>query len=208
VNVKEKLQLVVTNHEHGKEVEIHSWGWPKPVGNQILSTDCYFPAGEITLNVIDANNINHVIASRAITVKPNSVKVANGNTDFPYNRTHFKIWTCKSIDDQWKPIHVVAKIKTGECVQLFFESTDKLKNLGFMRWGIYKLDAQGAEEYVNQKDQGIGELELWRRLSYEECDEFNTPGRYRIYIATKDDADVYSAVNNKNYFAFTDLIVE
>ena len=208
IAAKEKLQLLVTTKEHGNEVELHSWGWAIPMKNQTLSTDCYFPAGEITLTLVDANDAKQIIASRTITVKPNTNKVANGNTDFPYDRTHFKIWTCKSIDDNWKPIDAVTKIKVGECINLFFESSDKLKNVGFMRWGIYKVKADGTEEYVNQKDQGIGQLELWRRLSYEECDEFRTPGIYRIYIATKDDADTYFGVNTRNYFTRTDLIVE
>ncbi len=208
IAAKEKLQLLVTTNEHGNEVELHSWGWAKPMKNQTLSTDCYFPAGDITLKLVDANNIKQVIAAKTITVKPNAIKVANGNSDFPYNRAHFKIWTCKNIDDNWKPIEVVSKIKVGECVNLFFESTDKLKNLGSMRWGIYIIKPDGSEEYVNQKDQGIGQLDLWRRLSYEECDEFRIAGRYRIYISTKDDADTYYGVNSKNYFAKTDLIVE
>lgn len=208
IMAKEKLQLLVTTIEHGNRIELHSWGWPKPMKNQTLSTDCYFPAGDITLTLVDANDAKQIIASRTITVKPNSIKVPNGNADFPYNRAHFKIWTCKSIDDNWKPIDLVTKIKVGECIQLFFESTDKLKNLGSMRWGIYKINSDGSEEYVNQKDQGIGQLDLWRRLSYEECDEFKTAGTYRIYIASKDDADAYFGVNTKNYFARTDLIVE
>lgn len=208
INIKEKLKLLVSVNEHGSDVELHNWSWPKPMKNQILTTDCYFPAGDITLKVVDANNPKHIIATKAITVKPNSIKVANGNSDFPYNRAHFKIWTCKSIDDNWKPIEVVSRIKVGECINLFFESTDKLKNLGSMRWGIYKIKPDGSEEYLNQKDQGIGQLELWRRLSYEECDEFRTAGTYRIYISTKDDADAYFGVNSKNYFAKTDLIVD
>jgi hypothetical protein len=139
-----------------------------------------------------------------------SIMAQNTSTpkEFPYDRSQFIIHTCKSIDDDWRPIDAVSKIKAGECIQLFFESKVKLKNCGFMRWGIFILKADGREEYVNQIDQGIGQLDLWRRLSYEECDAFAQKGHYRIYICTKDDGDAYFGVNNKNYFAKVDLIVE
>ncbi len=130
------------------------------------------------------------------------------NSDFPYDRSQFVIHTCESIDDNWNPIGSVTKIKAGGCIQLFFESKIKLKNCGFMRWGIFKVKADGREEYVNQLDQGIGQLELWRRLCYQECDAFYEKGHYRIYICTKDDGDAYFGVNNKNYFSKVDLIVE
>lgn len=141
-------------------------------------------------------------------INNNIMAQQNKSTDFPYDRTQFIIHTCRSIDDNWKPIDPVTKIKAGECIQLFFESKVKLKNMGFMRWGIFKVEPDGREVYVNQFDQGIGQLELWRRLSTEVCDEFRTKGKYRIYISTKDDADAYFAVNSKNYFAKVELMVE
>ena len=208
INAKNKVQLIVTKIEGGNEVEIHQWAWYTPSKNETLSTDCYFPEGEITLKVVDADNHQQIYATRKIIIKHKPAKVGSGNADFPYDRTKFKIWTCKNIDDNWKPIQPVSKIKVGECIQLFFESQDLIKNLGSMRWGIYRLKSDGSEEYVNQKDQGIGQLDFWRRLSYEECDEFRVAGIYRIYIASKDDADAYFAVNSKNYFAKADLIVE
>lgn len=73
-------------------------------------------------------------------------------------------------------------MKAGGCITLFFESKDKIKNQGSMRWGIFKVEADGKETYVNQLDQGIGQLQEWRRLSYEECSAFAVPGKYRIYI--------------------------
>ena len=208
LNVKNKIQLLVSTLEKGNEIEFHTWGWNTLTKNQLLTTDCYFPAGEITLSLVDADHPSTVFATRKINVTQQENKLNQVNPDFPFNRNHFKIWTCKSIDDNWKPIDEVTKINAGECIQLFFESTEKLKNVGFMRWGIYRIQPDGTEEYVNQKDQGIGQLELWRRLSYEECDEFRNIGKYRIYISTKDDADVYSGVNNKNYFAKVDLLVQ
>jgi hypothetical protein len=208
MHTQNKLQVLVTSKEKVTEVEIHTWAWYSLTKNQTLTTDCYFPAGENTITVVDADNHKTIFAKRMITVQPRAEKEIGSSSDFPYRREQFKIWTCKNIDDNWKPIDVVTSIKAGECIQLFFESKDKIKNLGSMRWGIYKLTADGREEYINQKDQGIGQLDLWRRLSYEECDEFRIPGTYRIYISSKDDADAYYGVNNKNYFARTDLRVE
>ncbi|MBL0145019.1 MAG: hypothetical protein IPP48_03900 [Chitinophagaceae bacterium] len=78
----------------------------------------------------------------------------NTESSFPYERKNFKIWTCKSIDDNWKAIGQTTKIKAGSCINLFFESTQKIKNLGMMRWGIFKVEADGKETYINQKDQG------------------------------------------------------
>ncbi|HOZ52911.1 MAG TPA: hypothetical protein PLU17_13690 [Chitinophagaceae bacterium] len=207
--VKNKLQLLVTMMDRGNQIELHTWGWNALKKNQVLTTDSYFPAGEITLSLVDADHPATVFATRKINVTQQENKLSQDNSSFPYNRNHFKIWTCKSIDDNWKPIDIVSTIKVGECVQLFFESTDKIKNQGSMRWGIFKLKADGTEEFVNQKDQGCGDnLPEFRRMSYEECDEFRSPGKYRIYISTKDDADAYFGVNNKNYFAKVDLIVQ
>jgi hypothetical protein len=136
-----------------------------------------------------------------------AIAQAQKKDDFPHNRAHFKIWTTASIDDNWKPIGVTSRIKAGGCINLFFESSVKLKNRGPLRWGIFKLDASGREVFVNHKDQGV-QLAEWRRLSYEECSEFATKGNYRIYLSTVDEADVHFAVNNKNYLAKTDLLVE
>jgi hypothetical protein len=205
--VKNKVHLAVTTLDKGNELNIHDWFWPPLTKSQVLSTDCHFPAGDYTISLVDNDNPGIIFAQRKITVKPNQAKLANGDNGFPYNRSKFKIYTCTSIDDNWKPIGQTSKIKAGTCINLFFESQDKLKNLGMMRWGIYRVEADGKETYVNQKDQGV-QLAEWRRLSYEECDEFTTKGKYRIYICTKDDADAYFGVNNKNYFAKVDLLVE
>ncbi|MBP6660220.1 MAG: hypothetical protein KA174_06030 [Chitinophagales bacterium] len=210
VKVKNKLHLAVRTEENGNEVPIHDWFWNALTKNQVLQTDCYFPAGNYTISLVDNDNPQKIFITKKITVMQNTNLANKEKNDegFPYNRAHFKIWTCKSVDDNWKAIGQTNKIKAGTCINLFFESTDKLKNFGSMRWGIFKIKPNGSEEYVNQIDQGIGQLELWRRLTYEECDAFSTPGKYRIYISTKDDADAYFAVNNKNYFAKVDLTVE
>ncbi|MBP6430758.1 MAG: hypothetical protein KA319_03245 [Ferruginibacter sp.] len=207
LKVNKRLGIKVFTIDKGNELIIHDWGWYPLTKNQLLSTNCYLPAGEITIALIDAEHPETVFAFRKITVQPNQAKVQNTESGFPYERKNFKIWTCKSIDDNWKAIGQTTKIKAGSCINLFFESTQKIKNLGMMRWGIFKVEADGKETYINQKDQGVS-LAEWRRLSYEECDEFKTLGKYRIYISTKDDADAYFGVNNKNYFAKADLIVE
>jgi hypothetical protein len=211
VAVKDKLHLKVVATGKAPEYNIHDWFWATQTKPTTLSTDAQFPAGSYSIFLVDKDRPDVVFAKRDIVVSANAAKVANvtaGAGDFPYNRSKFKIWTTKSIDDNWKPVGPVSRIKAGTCITLFFDSQDKIKNLGSMRWGIFKLDATGREVYVNQKDQGIGQLAEWRRLSYEECDEFRTPGTYRIYISSKDDADVHSGVNNKNYFAKADLVVE
>ncbi len=210
VKVKNKLQLIVKTIDNGNELIIHDWVWNALTKNQTLKTDCYFPAGDYTISLVDNDNPEKIFTTRKISVLQNANLAEKQKNDegFPFNRTHFKIWTCKSVDDNWKAIGQTNKIDAGSCINLFFESTDKLKNFGSMRWGIFKVKLDGTEEYVNQLDQGIGQLELWRRLTYEECDAFSTPGKYRIYISTKDDADAYFAVNNKNYFAKVDLTVE
>ncbi len=210
VKVKNKLHLIVKTIDNGNELIIHDWVWNALTKNQTLKTDCYFPTGDYTISLVDNDNPQKIFITRKISVMQNANLADKPKNDegFPFNRTHFKIWTCRSVDDNWKAIGQTNKIKAGTCINLFFESTDKLKNFGSMRWGIFKIKQDGTEEYVNQIDQGIGQLELWRKLTYEECNAFTTAGKYRIYISTKDDADAYFAVNNKNYFAKVDLIVE
>lgn len=208
MTVQNKLHLIVKTIDKGNELIIHDWVWPPLTKNQVLSTNCYFPAGDYTISLVDNDKSEIVFATRSITVKPNAAKVSNVADGFPYDRSKFKIWTCKSVDDNWKAIGQTSSIKAGECISLFFESQEKLKNFGSMRWGIFKIEPDGRETFVNQLDQGIGDLSEWRKLTYEECNAFAAKGKYRIYISTKDDADAYYAVNNKNYFAKADLIVE
>jgi len=208
MKVQKKLHLIVKTTDKGNEEIIHDWVWPPLTKNQVLSTNCYFPAGDYTITLVDNDNPEIVFAKRSIIVKPNAAKVSNVADGFPYDRTKFKIWTCKSVDDNWKAIGQTNKIKAGSCINLFFESQNKLKNFGSMRWGIFKIEADGRETFVNQLDQGIGDLSEWRKLTYEECNAFATKGKYRIYISTKDDADAFYAVNTKNYFAKADLTVE
>lgn len=119
-----------------------------------------------------------------------------------------KIWTCKSVDEtNWKPVDETRTIKAGGCITFFFESQQKIKNPGTMRWKIYKMDAAGNEVFVNQKDQN-SVLPEWRRMYYEECDEFRSKGMYVIYFAVKDESEAYYGVHDKIYFAKASLKVE
>ena len=208
ITAKNRIHLSITTNENGNEYSIHEWNWPAVTKNTILSTDYKFPAGNYTISVFDNDNPTNIFAKRTITVTPNIAKITNAESGFPYDRKKLKIWTCASVDDNWKAVGVTNKMKVGGCITLFLESKDKIKNLGSMRWGIFKVEADGKETYVNQLDQGIGQLQEWRRLSYEECNAFAVKGKYRVYISTKDDADAYFGVNNKNYFAKVDIDVE
>ena len=210
LQAKERLVLQVMATERQPHVSIHDWAWPTPVRIPVLSTDAHFPAGSYSITLRDKDRPDTVLVRRDIVVTANAAKAANvaaGAGNLPFNRSKFKLVTTKSIDDNWKAVGLTSRIKAGSCITLFFESQDKIKNLGMLRWGIFKLEAGGREVFVNQKDQGV-QLAEWRRISVEECDDFRTPGNYRIYLSTKDEADVHSGVNNPNYMARTDLTVE
>ena len=200
---------MVASTDKSSSQNLFDWYWKPLQKNAVIYTDYAFPAGSYNISLVDNDQPSTVFATRTISVKLNEAKVANAATDgFRYDRSHFKIWTCKSIDETaWKPIGTTPTIKAGTCVTLFFDSKDKLKNEGSMRWGIYKVGADGTENVVSQKDQAV-DWEKWSKLYYEECDEFTTPGKYRIYIATKYDSDTHSNVNGDHYFAKADLIVE
>lgn len=127
--------------------------------------------------------------------------------DTSYDRSKFKIWVCKSVDEtSWKPVDVTTKIPVGGCITFFFESTYKIKNPGTMRWKIYRID-NGKEVFINQKDQD-SVLPEWRRMYYEECDEFRTKGKYVVYFAVKNESDAYYGVHDANYFAKGEVTVE
>jgi hypothetical protein len=133
---------------------------------------------------------------------------ANVNAQTPsYDRSKFKLWICRSVDDNWKAVGETNKIKAGTCITFFFESQEKIKNPGTMRWKIYKLGADGKEVFVNQKDQTLT-LAEWRRMYYEEYDEFKSKGKYRIYIGIRNESEAYYGVIDKDYFAKADLVVE
>ncbi|MEN9559468.1 MAG: hypothetical protein RLZZ502_679 [Pseudomonadota bacterium] len=210
--VKSRAYLKVVHQDKGRDTPVHDWQWPADYKGKVLTTEAYFLPGTHIISLHDGDQQEVLLAKRIIHVgEPMSAKADPSNItsvpNAPYDRKNFNIWTTKSIDDHWKPVGASNKIKAGSCITLFFDSAVKLKNLGMMRWGIYKILPNGREEYVNQKDQGV-QLQEWRRLSYEECSDFASRGQYRIYLSTKDDADVHSGVNNKNYLAKTDLWVE
>ncbi|MES2773512.1 MAG: hypothetical protein V4722_04985 [Bacteroidota bacterium] len=207
--VQRGLHLTVTTTDEGTFKTVLDWYWKPLTKNAPIYTDCGFKAGEYTITLFDNDNPDKVFAKRTITVKPNEAKVANADA-FEYNRTDFKIWTCKDVDEKtWKPIVPTSKIKAGSCVILFFDSKDKIKNKGVMRWGIYKVSPDGVENIVSQKDQGVNiAMEQWSKLYYEECEAFSTPGKYRIYITTKWNADAHSNTNGDHYYQKVDLIVE
>jgi len=209
--VNKGLHLIVAAKDRSNGPNFFDWYWKPLEKNAPIYTDCAFPAGEYTISLVDYENPGKVFSKREITIKPNEAKVANAAAgEFRYDRSHFKIWTCASVDEKtWTPIGQTSKIKAGSCITLFFDSKDKLKHEGSMRWAIYKVLADGTESVVSQKDQGISlSLEKWSKLYNEECNEFTTKGHYRIYIATKYDSDTHRNVNGDHYFAKADLEVE
>jgi|GEM_PF-3898500 len=207
--VKNGLHLIVNRTDSMQPSTILDWYWKPLVKNAPIYKDCGFKAGDYTITLIDNDNPTKVFAKRSITVKPNAAKVANADA-FEYDRSHFKIWTCKDVDDKnWKAIAPTNKIKANSCTILFFDSKDKLKNKGAMRWGIYKLTPDGTEMLVSQKDQGVNiNMALWSKLYYEECEAFSTPGKYRIYITTKWNTETLSNTNSDSYYCKADLEVE
>jgi hypothetical protein len=110
-------------------------------------------------------------------------------------------------ETNWKPVGILTKIRTGGCVTFFFDSQEKIKNPGTMRWKLYRVEADGKETFVNQRDQN-SRFEEWRRMYYEECDEFRSPGKYRVYLAVKNESEAYYGVRDTAYFAKADIIVE
>jgi hypothetical protein len=208
LSVERGLHLIVASKGSTDGNNAFDWYWKPLTKNAPIYTNYTFAAGDYTISLVDNDKPEKVFATRTITVLPNAAKAANTADGFRYDRSHFKIWTCASVDEtSWKPIGATNKIKAGSCITLFFESKDKLKNEGPMRWGIYRVEADGTETIVSQKDQGIS-LEKWSKLYVEEWDEFSAKGKYRIYIATKYDSDSHYNVNGNHYFAKTDLEVE
>lgn len=207
--VAKGLHLMVRSADKSDDRNFFDWYWKPLTKNAPIYANYAFAPGSYIVNLVDNDHPEKVFATRSITVKPSETSVANAGTDgFRYNRSHFKIWTCKSVDETaWKPIGQTTKIKAGSCVTLFFDSMDKLKNEGSMRWGIYRIGADGSENVVSQKDQAV-DWEKWSKLYHEECEDFTIPGKYRIYVATKYDSDTHSNVNGDHYFAKADLEVE
>lgn len=204
-----QLQLMIINTTT-KENILNSY-WGTLYKDTILITECYFPPGEYSISLIDQVHPEKVFTNRTISVKgeikTNAVGIIKIN-GYNYDVSKFKLWTCSSVDEtNWKPIGVKSKITIGSCITFFFESTEKIKNPGTMRWKLYKVEADGKETFVNQKDQDIS-LEQFRRVYYEECNEFNSKGIYRMYFAVKNESDAYYGVRDKEYFAMAQIEVE
>jgi hypothetical protein len=190
------------------KAEVLNSYWSTLYKDTILKTDCYFPPGNYLIQLTDNNEPHTLFATRTIqvsgAVKKNGIVVNN----YTYDPAGFKLWTCKSVDDvNWKPIGVITKIKAGGCATFFFDSKEKIKNPGTMRWKIFRTDASGKETFVAQHDQ-TSVLEEWRRMYFEECNEFGTPGQYTIYLAVKNESEPYYGFKDTTYFAKASILVE
>ena len=225
-SVKLSVQIPVTNYKKyivngmlrmlvvntATQETILSTYWTTLYTDSLLVSACYFPVGEYKISLIDNTNGSAEYAKRIISVKGGSgIKTTASIIKFngyDYDVNKFKIYTCKSVDEvNWKPIESTSVIKVGSCLTFFFDSDEKIKNPGTMRWKLYRVDADGKETFVNQKDQN-NLREEWRRMYYEECDEFRVKGNYRMYIAVRNESEAYYGVRDKDYFAKTDFKVE
>jgi hypothetical protein len=207
--LQNQLQLMIVNNKTKENIQ--NVYWSTLYKDTVLVTECYFPAGEYSISLVDQVHPEKIFANRTIAVKG---EIKTGTTGiikingYNYDVSKFKLWTCSSVDEtNWKPIEVKSKIATGSCITFFFESTEKIKNPGTMRWKLYKVEPGGKETFVNQKDQTLT-LEQFRRMYYEECSEFNSKGTYRIYLAVKNESDEYYGVRDKEYFAMAQVEVE
>ena len=207
--LQNQLQLMVVNTKTQENI-LNSY-WSTLYKDTVLVTECYFPAGEYSISVVDQVHPEKVFASRTISVKgelkTNTAGIIKIN-GYNYDVSKFKLWTCTSVDEtNWKPIDVKSKITTGSCITFFFESTEKIKNPGTLRWKLYKMEPGGKETFINQKDQTLS-LEQFRRMYYEECSEFSSKGIYRMYLAVKNESEAYYGVRDKEYFAMAEVEVE
>lgn len=66
VKVKNKLHLAVRTEENGNEVPIHDWFWNALTKNQVLQTDCYFPAGNYTISLVDNDNPQKIFITKKL----------------------------------------------------------------------------------------------------------------------------------------------
>ncbi|MEO8769459.1 MAG: hypothetical protein ABI402_05225 [Ferruginibacter sp.] len=203
-----QIQLRVTTAGKTEEGNIHNRYWGTLYKDSLLISECYFPAGDYDISLVDQVHPDKVFAKRTISVKSNGEATNLTINGFSYDRNKFKIWTCKSVDEvNWKPIGQTNKISLGSCITFFFDSPDKIKNPGTMRWKLYKVEADGKETFLNQREQ-TSVKEEWRKMYYEECDELRTKGKYRIYFAVKNESEAYYGVRDKDYFATADINVE
>ena len=207
--LQNQLQLMVINNKTQENI-LNSY-WSTLYKDTVLVTECYFPVGEYSISLADQVHPGKIFASRTISVKGDLKTNAAGIikiNGYNYDVSKFKLWTCSSVDEtNWKPIGVKNKITTGSCITFFFESNEKIKNPGTMRWKLYKVEPDGKETFVNQKDQTLS-LEQFRRMYYEECNEFNSKGTYRMYLAVKNESEAYYGIRDKEYFAMAQVEVE
>ncbi len=210
IKVKGKILLRVIKLEQpaGNSYTVLDWYWPIPAKPIELYTECNFWAGDYSITLMDSGDTSKIFYRRQINVKPNSTTVALNEGRSPYDKTKFKLWSCKSVSKDWKAVGVTNKIKLGECITFYFESQELIKAPGTMRWKIYKIDDSGKEiAFVNQHDQNTI-LQAWKRMYYEECDEFREKGKFRVYFAIKNESEAYYGIVDKDYFGKVDITVE
>ena len=205
------LNLLVTNTKTNET--LFTTYWYRLFSDTTLRVVGQFPPGEYYIRLIENKDEKNIIAKRTINVEGKIAK-ANGGREivryngYDYDVNKFKIWVCKDVDEvNWKPIGVTTKINTGGCIIFFFESPEKIKNPGTLRWKLYRVGPDGKEVFVNQRDQ-TPKMEEFRRIYYEECGEFNTAGKYKIYLEIRNESEAYYGVLNSNYFASGEINVQ
>lgn len=209
--VTKLLNLIVTNTKTNEN--LLTTYWYRLFSDTTLRVVGQFPPGEYSIRLIENNDEKLVIAKRTINVEGKAAKASGAREivrykGYDYDVNKFKLWVCKDVDEvNWKPVGVTTKISTGGCIIFFFDSPEKIKNPGTLRWKLYKVGPDGKEIFVNQRDQ-TPKQEEFRRIYYEECGEFSTPGKYRMYLAIRNESEAYYGIRDVDYFASGDINVE
>lgn len=196
IKAKYRLELQVYKQKEGNEEYAYSYEFMIPKDNGRVWVYSDFTEGNYVARFLNKDDNSDIYATANFTVGASAIPDYKNNSTFVF---------CKSVDDNWNPVGQTTKIKAGDCIQFLYKAKDKIHDY-FMEWEIVRLKADGTEEYVNDLLQNAGD-EPYRYLATDNVCEFSTPGKYRVYLMSKNEYDSHHGVSD-NYYGMAELIVQ
>lgn len=196
IKAKYRLELQVYKQKDGNEEYAYSYEMGIPQKNGQLWVFSDFTEGQYVARFVNKDDNSDVYATTNFTVGASAIPDYKHNSTFVF---------CKSVDDNWNPVNPVTKIQAGSCIQFLYKAKDKIHDY-FMMWCIRRIKADGSEEYVNDLQQDAGQ-DPYRFLATDDMCYFSQPGKYRVYLMSKNEYDSQHGVS-ENYFGMAEITVQ
>ena len=196
IKAKYRLELMVYKQKDGNEEYAYSYEFGIPKANGQIWVFSDFTEGSFVARFVNKDDNSDVYATANFTVGASAIPDYKHNSTFVF---------CKLVGDNWNPVSATTKMQAGTCIQFLYKAKDKIHDY-FMMWCIRRVKADGSEEYVNDLQQDAGQ-DPYRFLATDDVCDFSQPGKYRVYLMSKNEYDSQHGVS-ENYFGMAEISVQ